>query len=102
VSGSDSPTSCIPGCTANHTTQPPGLRECTATETVGSVRSSVAGQTPAHVSVTRWQDPTGTGAEVVVHGPERDGEPAAEPMTFIPAQARDLSALLARAADLAE
>jgi hypothetical protein len=92
---------CIPGCTADHTTQPVGLRECAASDSVGAVRGTVTGMTPAYVSTSRWQDPDGVGGEVVIHPPQRADEPA-EPSTYTPAHARTLAALLIDAAQLVD
>lgn len=92
---------CIPGCTVDHTTQPVGLRECSATDNVGAVRGTVTGMTPAYVATNRWQNNRGTGGEVVLYAPERGGEPA-EPSTYTAAHARTLAALLVDAADLVD
>lgn len=95
---------CIPGCTADHAGQPVNLRECTATDQVGAVSGTVAGMTPAHVSAMRWQDNAVVSGEVVILPPQRDTDPDGnpEPLTFTPAQARDLATMLNHAAGLVE
>jgi hypothetical protein len=92
---------CISNCRVDHTRQPADLRECTATDQIGAVRSTVAGLSPAYIAVNRWRDPDGPGAEVVIYPPQRDGEPDPDPLTFTPVHAQDLAQLLLRAAEKA-
>jgi hypothetical protein len=95
------PGRCIPGCTADHATQPPAMQECSAHDALDAVGSTVAGMTPASVRTSRWQDPSGAGGEVVVYPPEHEGE-SVEPVTFTPSQAHQLAGMLHRGAELVD
>lgn len=92
---------CIPGCTANHDTQPATLQECSARDSVGTLRNP-ADRSVAYVSTTRWQDNAGVDGEVVLYSYTACSDEDPDPLTFTPAQARNLAIMLNHAAELVE
>jgi hypothetical protein len=92
---------CIRGCIADHSVQPPGLQECAARDSVGTIRDPI-GRSATYVSAGRWQDPAGTGGEVVLYRYVAGCDDDPDPLTYTPGQARDLATLLNHAAELVE